>query len=222
MNIEERIHIAVPPTVIDHIWSEVDRWHLWDPDTKQARLNGPFAVGTKGRISPSKGMGVPMAVTERTEGRSFTVEGYIPLFRMHFEHTVSPVAGGSEVAHRVWFTGALAFLFGPGVAKQLREGLPRTMQSLKAYAEQRHGLSTHFLLSWHSEPVPLEASGQEERYAFGDGDFRRRSAGLPEFILKLLSQKALLHGLAQLVSLANRIGEGKVTGRAEGSRRGCG
>lgn len=83
-------------------------------------------------------MGVPMAVTERTEGRSFTVEGYIPLFRMHFEHTVSPVAGGSVVAHRVWFTGALAFLFGPGVAKQVREGLPRTMQSLKAYAEQRH------------------------------------------------------------------------------------
>lgn len=138
MNIEERIHIGVPPTVIDHIWSEVDRWHLWDPDTKQARLNGPFAVGTRGRISPHKGMGVPMAVTERTEGRSFTVEGYIPLFRMHFEHTVSPVAGGSEVAHRVWFTGALAFLFGPGVAKQVREGLPRTMQSLKAYAEQRH------------------------------------------------------------------------------------
>ncbi|MEG0051956.1 MAG: SRPBCC family protein [Comamonas sp.] len=138
MHIEERIHIAVPPTVIDHIWSEVDRWHLWDPDTKQARLHGPFAVGTRGRITPSKGMGVPMAVTERTEGRSFTVEGYIPLFRMHFEHTVAPVAGGSEVAHRVWFTGALAFLFGPGVAKQVREGLPRTMRSLKTYAEQRH------------------------------------------------------------------------------------
>ena len=138
MHIEERIHIAVPPTVIDHIWSEVDRWHLWDPDTKQARLDGPFAVGTKGRITPRKGMGVPMIITERTEGRSFTVEGYIPLFRMHFEHTVSPVAGGSEIAHRVWFTGALAFLFGPGVVKQLREGLPQTMRSLKTYAEQRH------------------------------------------------------------------------------------
>lgn len=138
MHIEERIQIAVPPTVIDLIWSEVDRWHLWDPDTKQAYLHGPFVVGTKGRITPSKGMGVPMAVTERTEGRSFTVEGYIPLFRMHFEHTVSPVAGGSEVAHRVWFTGALSILFGPGVAKQVREGLPRTMRSLKTYAEQRH------------------------------------------------------------------------------------
>lgn len=141
MRIEERICIAVPPLVVDRIWSEVDQWHLWDPDTKHARLDGPFAVGTKGRITPRKGMGVPMIVTERTEGRSFTVEGHIPLFRMHFEHMLSPTDGGSEVVHRVWFTGALAFLFGPGVAKQVRAGLPQTMQSLKAYAERRHGLT---------------------------------------------------------------------------------
>ncbi|MCC7599345.1 SRPBCC family protein [Janthinobacterium sp. FW305-129] len=136
--IEESIHIAVTPTVIDQIWSEVDRWHLWDPDTKQAGLNGPFAVGTQGRIVPNKGMGIAMLVTERTAGRSFTVEGHIPLFRIHFEHTVAAVNGGSEVVHRVWFTGALAFLFGPGVARQVRQGLPKTMRSLKAYAEKRN------------------------------------------------------------------------------------
>jgi hypothetical protein len=139
MHIEERIQIAVPASVIDQIWSEVDRWHLWDPDTQKAQLDGPFAVGTKGRIVPQKGMGVPMVITERTEGRSFTVEGYIPLFRMHFEHTlVAASTNVVEVSHRVWFTGALAFLLGPGVAKQVREGLPRTMQSLKRYAEDRH------------------------------------------------------------------------------------
>lgn len=137
MQIEERIQIAVAPEVIDHIWSEVDQWHIWDPDTKQASLNGPFSVGTKGRIVPHKGMGVPMEVTERTEGRSFTAEAYIPLFRMHFEHTVTSVAGGSEVIHRVWFTGPFTFMFGPSVARQVREGLPRTMQSLKEYAEKR-------------------------------------------------------------------------------------
>ncbi|PIF78373.1 hypothetical protein CLU95_5560 [Variovorax sp. 54] len=90
MHIEERVHIVVPPGVIDTVWSEVDRWHLWDPDTRQARLDGPFAVGTKGRIVPQKG---------------------------------------------------IAFLFGPGVAKQVRAGPPRTMLSLKAYAEQRHNPS---------------------------------------------------------------------------------
>lgn len=138
MHIEERIHIPVPPLLIDQIWSEVDRWHAWDPDTRQARLDGPFAVGTKGRIVPSKGMGIPMLVTERSVGRSFTVEGHIPLFRLHFEHIVAAVNGGSDVLHRVWFSGPLAFLFGPGVARQVRDGLPRTMLSLKAYAERRH------------------------------------------------------------------------------------
>lgn len=138
MTIEARIHIAVPPTVIDQIWSQVDQWHVWDPDTKKAQLNGPFVVGTKGRIVPKKGMGVAMVMTERTEGLSFTVEGHMPLFRMHFEHLVTPTASGSTVVHRVWFTGPLAFLFGPIVAKQLRVGLPLTMKSLQAYAEKRH------------------------------------------------------------------------------------
>lgn len=138
MHIEERVQIAVQPIIIDQIWSEVDQWHRWDPDTKKAQLNGPFAVGTKGRIVPSRGIGVSMMITERTEGRSFTAEGHIPLFRMHFLHSVNPSTTGCEVVHRVWFSGLLAFLFGPSVAKQVRQGLPRTMQSLKSYAEQRH------------------------------------------------------------------------------------
>jgi len=138
MEIEEHIEIAVPPNVIDQIWSEVDRWHEWDPDTKEASLNGPFTVGTTGRIVPTKGMGVPMVVTERTVGQSFTVEANIPLFKMHFEHTLSPSENGVLVSHRVWFTGPLCFLFGPGVAKQVRNGLPKTMQSLKAFAEAQH------------------------------------------------------------------------------------
>jgi len=138
MEIEERIEIAVPAKVIDRIWSEVDHWHEWDPDTKEAFLNGPFTVGTTGRIVPTKGIGVSMIVTERTVGQSFTVEGGIPLFRMHFEHTLSPMENGVQVIHRVWFSGALCFLFGPGVAKQIRAGLPKTMQSLKAYAEAQY------------------------------------------------------------------------------------
>jgi Polyketide cyclase / dehydrase and lipid transport len=138
MTIEARISVDVPPTVIDQIWREVDRWHEWDPDTRSAHLDGPFAVGTRGRIVPSKGMGVPMVVTECTAGRSFTVEGRIPLFRMHFEHVVVPTAQGCEVTHRVWFSGLLAFAFGPGVARQVRQGLPTTMRSLKDHAERRH------------------------------------------------------------------------------------
>ena len=138
MEIEERIEIAVPPKVIDQIWSALDQWHEWDPDTKAAFLNGPFTVGTTGRIVPTKGMGVSMMVTERTIGQSFTVEGGIPLFRMHFEHTLSPIENGVLVIHRVRFSGALCFLFGPAVSKQVRDGLPKTMQSLKSFAEAHY------------------------------------------------------------------------------------
>lgn len=67
-HIEDRIVISVPPMVVDRIWSEVGQWHLWDPDTKQAWLNGPLAVGAKGRIVPRKGIGVPIVATERFAG----------------------------------------------------------------------------------------------------------------------------------------------------------
>ena len=138
MEIEERIEIAVPPIVIDQIWSKVDQWHEWNPDTKEAYLNGTFSVGTTGQIVPTKGMGVNMVITERTVGKSFTVEGGIPMFHMHFEHALSPIENGVIVSHHVWFSGPLSFLFAPSVAKQVRKGLPKTMKSLKSFAEAHY------------------------------------------------------------------------------------
>ena len=138
MEIEEQIEVATPPEIIDQIWSEVDRWHEWDPDTRKASLNGSFTLGTTGKLIPTKGLGVSIVITERTIGQSFTVKGKIPFFCMHFKHTQSTSENGVLVKHQVWFSGALAFLFGPLVARQIRNGLPKTMQSLKTYAETRY------------------------------------------------------------------------------------
>ncbi|HEX2547831.1 MAG TPA: SRPBCC family protein [Ramlibacter sp.] len=137
MKIEESVTIDASPETIFGIWSEVDRWKLWDPDTKEAVLRGPFAVGAQGRIVPTKGRGVPMAVTECTANRSFTVEAAIPLFRMRFDHELVPGAQGTRVTHRVTFSGPLTPVLGRIVGGQVRKGLPVTMQSLKRYAEAR-------------------------------------------------------------------------------------
>ncbi len=67
--------------------------------------------------------------------QSFTVESRIPLFRMLFEHELHPMAAGTEVVHRVAFSGALSFVLGPIVGNPLRTGLPITLASLKRLAE---------------------------------------------------------------------------------------
>lgn len=136
MKVEESISISAPPEAIFAVYQDVKGWNKWDPDTKEAFLDGPFAVGTMGRIVPTKGRGVPMRVTELVPGRSFTVEGWIPMFRMKFDHELIPEGTSTRAVHRVSFSGALTFLFGPIVAKQVREGLPKTMLSLKRYVEK--------------------------------------------------------------------------------------
>lgn len=135
MNVEHRITIAASPETIFQIYEDVQNWHTWDPDTKQALLEGPFRVGSRGRITPPKGMTVPMLLTQVEPGKCFTVESKIPLFRMLFEHELVPLDGATEVIHRVTFSGFLSIVLGPMLSKQLNLGLPITLGKLKALAE---------------------------------------------------------------------------------------
>lgn len=136
MQVEHRITIAASAETIFRIYEDVQNWHTWDPDTKQAVLRGPFRVGSLGRITPPKGMTVPMLLTQVEPGKCFTVESKIPLFRMLFEHELVPVAGATEVIHRVTFSGLLSYVLGPMLSKQLNAGLPVTLGNLKVLAEK--------------------------------------------------------------------------------------
>ncbi len=135
--IEHRIPIATPPAAIYRLYADVANWHRWDPDTKRATLDGPFAVGSRGSLTPAKGNTVPMVVTFADPVRGFTVESRIPLLlRMVFEHEL--IARGeavTEVVHRVTLSGPLAWLIGPGLKRQIDAGLPVTLSRLKRLAE---------------------------------------------------------------------------------------
>lgn len=137
MVIEEKILIDCPAQVIYAIYTEVSQWHTWDPDTRSASLNGPFAAGSQGRLEPSQGRPITMTLTDVQPNRCFAVVGGIPGFSMRFEHELTSVATGTEAIHRVSFSGPLRFVLGPLIGAQVRKGLPITMRSLKAHAEAR-------------------------------------------------------------------------------------
>lgn len=140
MQIEHQISVAAPPERIFAIYQDVPNWHTWDPDTKNASLVGPFRVGSRGKLTPTKGNAVPMLLTSLVPNRSFTVESSIPLFRMVFEHELHPSGANTEVVHRVTFSGLLSLLLGRLLAKQLNLGLPRTLANLKQLAEGKGGV----------------------------------------------------------------------------------
>jgi uncharacterized protein YndB with AHSA1/START domain len=136
MQVESRVTISVPPDKIFEIYADVSNWKTWDPDTKESSIDGPFQTGSKGKLTPPKGMTVPMNFISVVPNTSFTVESKIPFFRMVFEHELNAIAAETEVVHRVTFSGALSFLLGPIVGNPLRTGLPITLASLKRLAER--------------------------------------------------------------------------------------
>jgi hypothetical protein len=137
MQVEHRVSVAAPASRIFSIYRDVERWSEWDPDTKSATLNGPFEVGSRGNLTPTRGNTVPMVLTEVKPDKCFTVESKIPLFRMVFEHELTPEGRGTEVIHRVTFSGLLSLVLGPMLSRQLNAGLPVTLGRLKALAEAK-------------------------------------------------------------------------------------
>jgi uncharacterized protein YndB with AHSA1/START domain len=137
MQVEHRVKVDAAPQAIFRIYEDVANWHTWDPDTSRATLDGPFEVGSRGRLTPTKGSSVPMVLTEVVRNTSFTVESRIPLFRMLFEHELVPMQGQTEVVHRVTFSGPLTLLLGNMLARRVNAGLPITLGRLKALAESR-------------------------------------------------------------------------------------
>jgi hypothetical protein len=138
MQVEAKTVVPTGPEPIFRLYADVSSWQAWDPDTRQATLTGPFAIGAKGRLVPTRGNAVPMEVTAVELNRSFTVVSRIPLFKMVFEHELRPVSGGTEVTHRVTFSGLLSPVLGRLLASRLRVGLPRTLRSLSQHAQQEH------------------------------------------------------------------------------------
>ena len=137
MQVQHSTIIRAAPDTIFRIYEDVAAWHTWDPDTRRASLDGPLRVGACGELTPTRGRTVPMRVTEVVTGRSFTVECRIPMFRMVFEHQLLPGHAGTEVIHRVAFSGLLSLVIGPMLSRQLNATLPVTLDMLKQLAEGR-------------------------------------------------------------------------------------
>ena len=135
MQVEHSITIQVPIERIFRIYEDVASWHAWDPDTKRASLQGPFAVGSRGSLTPTKGNTVPILITKVDRNRCFTVESKIRLFRMVFEHELVTQGSATRVTHRVTFSGLLSLIVGRILVKHLNKGLPVTLASLKQLAE---------------------------------------------------------------------------------------
>lgn len=121
------------PAAVWAIWSDVDAWTSFDESLDGATLDGPFATGTTGTISPT-GMGtLPFTVTAVTDGESYSDEAAMGPVSVRFHHRVDARDEGARITVTVEVDGPDDERVGPMVA----EDLPRSLRALAQEAERR-------------------------------------------------------------------------------------
>ena len=136
MIIEKQIVVRAAPETIFRIYEDVENWNTWDPDTRAARLDRGLALGSKGYLSPSKGHSIPISVTACKANHHFRVTSKTRLFRIDFDHELTPTVSGTRVVHRVSVGGLMKPVLALMLVPRIDEGLPETLRTLKTRAER--------------------------------------------------------------------------------------
>jgi len=135
MKFEESVAIEAPMAKVFAFYADVGDWKAWDPDVQSSTIEGPFVSGSLGTLQPTKGPKAKIVFKEVVPNSSFTVETKLPLCVMRFEHELSEVDGQTLAVHRVIFEGVLSPVFGRLIGRQIKKGLPHTLEGLKRAVE---------------------------------------------------------------------------------------
>jgi hypothetical protein len=131
---EHSIETTAAPDAIWALYADVTSWLVWDPGLAAVEVDGPFAAGTTGRITPQGVDTVPFTITWAEPGRGFADETPAMGHVLRFTHEISALGdGGARVTHRVEIEGPAADELGPNVTSDT----PEAMARLVAMAERR-------------------------------------------------------------------------------------
>ncbi|ATG35852.1 MULTISPECIES: SRPBCC family protein [Phaeobacter] len=137
MTITHSISISTPQSAVFALYENVASWPAWDCETEAVFLPDGLHRGSTGWLKPRKGPKARVRVAEVLPGRSFTMEGQLPLCRMHFGHDLRGDGQGTTATHWVRFSGPLGFLFRRLIGREIDATLPATLLGLKHACENR-------------------------------------------------------------------------------------
>ncbi|MES3003531.1 MAG: hypothetical protein V4787_22755 [Pseudomonadota bacterium] len=116
------------------VWSDVDRWHLWQGDIEYARMNGAFETGGSFKFKPKGGPDLTLELSEVRPGSLFIDVTRFPLARMVDSHELIERGSELEIKTTVTMQGPLAFLWRKLVGEDVVKSLPAQTDSLIAQA----------------------------------------------------------------------------------------
>jgi uncharacterized protein YndB with AHSA1/START domain len=115
------------PDAVWKVWTDVARWPEWDVSKEVARLDGPFEPGVSGWAKQRGNLGGSFTITEVDAGRRWVTECPMPLGKVIFDHSLTPLDGGRvRVVKRVGVQGGfgpLLRLLAPKMRREITESL---------------------------------------------------------------------------------------------------
>lgn len=127
----------------EEIWAiylDVVGWKNWDSELAFSQLDGPFVVGSTGKLKPRKGPLTHFTVTEVSVNQSFESVAVmphrlLPLVRLAVKHQLTSLPdGNTQILHCAQVSG----VFGPLAARlmgtELSAGLKAATSKLAKHA----------------------------------------------------------------------------------------
>jgi hypothetical protein len=119
------------------LWSDVATWHIWDEGIEACSLEGTFAAGSKGTLTPKGAPALPFLMTDVNLLESFTDESELPGAKLTFHHFLEQTQEGLKVTHQVTISGPAWENYASGFGKGLEHELPHTVAKLVQVAQMK-------------------------------------------------------------------------------------
>ena len=139
---EHSIETDATSASIWHLYSDVSTWPDWDAGIAAISIDGPFAAGTTGMITPAGQASLPFTILEAEPERGFIDETEIPGagILIRFEHRIAALPDGrSRLTHSVAIRGPIPEAVASEIGAGVSAGIPETMATLAQQASARDG-----------------------------------------------------------------------------------
>jgi hypothetical protein len=124
------------PATVWRLYADVSRWAEWNAAVGRVELNGPFAAGTTGELTPPGAEPLPFRIEVATENEGYVSETDIAeTVTLRATNRITPLpGGGTRISHTAELVGPAAEYFGQSFGPTLAAGVPRAAEALAAHA----------------------------------------------------------------------------------------
>lgn len=129
---EHSVDTSARPDAVWSFYSDVSTWPSWNSAVEHVELDGSFAAGVEGRLTPPGQEPLPFRIVTAEAGEGYVSETDIAeTVTLRLTNNLAELPdGGTTITHRADLVGPAADHFGESFGPQLTQGVPTSMREL--------------------------------------------------------------------------------------------